>query len=114
MEKGRKRTIGEIETALRDSGGFIAKAAGRLGMAQSSLSERIQRGPRLQAVLAEIVEESLDTAEEQLMGLIRGGNLGAICFLLKCKGKSRGYIERQEIAHSVGPGGSSIKIEFVD
>lgn len=39
-------------------------------------------------------EELIDFAESQLMDHISKGNLTAIIFYLKCKGQSRGYIEK--------------------
>ena len=39
-------------------------------------------------------EELIDFAESQLMEHISSGNLTAIIFYLKCKGQSRGYIEK--------------------
>ena len=44
------------------------------------------------------VNESLiDNAESKLLELINSKNVVAIIFYLKCKGKSRGYTEKQEV-----------------
>jgi hypothetical protein len=40
---------------------------------------------------------TLDFAESQLHKQVKEGNTTATIFLLKTKGKKRGYIERQEI-----------------
>ena len=69
----------------------------------------IKRHPRLAEVIEETVELNLDTAESQLMSLIANGNLGAVIFYLKTKGKARGYIERFE---ATGSGGGPIKIDI--
>ena len=42
---------------------------------------------------------ALDFAESQLHKQISEGNTTATIFLLKTKGKKRGYVERQEIVH---------------
>ena len=42
---------------------------------------------------------ALDFAESQLHKQISEGNTTATIFLLKTKGKKRGYVERQEIIH---------------
>ena len=47
----------------------------------------------------EIENIALDFAESQLHKQISEGNTTATIFLLKTKGKKRGYIERQEIQH---------------
>jgi hypothetical protein len=51
--------------------------------------------------LAEIEPEEimLDFGEHKLMERIAKGDTLATMFLLKTKGKRRGYIERQEVAH---------------
>ncbi len=58
---------------------------------------RLQRHPELQQVRQEAIESTLDLAESQLLKLMKGGNLTAIIFFLKCKGKACGYVERQQI-----------------
>jgi hypothetical protein len=47
----------------------------------------------------DIQNVALDFAESQLHKQIQEGNTTATIFLLKTKGKKRGYIERQEIHH---------------
>lgn len=46
----------------------------------------------------------LDLAENKLLQKINDGDLGAICFYLKCQGKHRGYIERQQIDTTISGG----------
>lgn len=90
-------TVQQIEDALRKSGGFVSKAALGLHVTPSNIYARIKRSPRLQEVKKQIDESYLDVAEHRLIKEINSGNLGAICFYLKCKGKKRGYIERQQV-----------------
>ena len=45
----------------------------------------------------DVKEGLLDFAESQLQGLIKANNVIATIFFLKCKGKSRGYTEKQEL-----------------
>ena len=45
----------------------------------------------------DVKEGILDYAQTQLQGLIKANNVIATIFFLKCKGKSRGYTEKQEI-----------------
>ena len=42
-------------------------------------------------------ESLLDESEFQLMNAIKSGNLTAIIFHLKTKGRKRGYVEKQEV-----------------
>jgi hypothetical protein len=49
----------------------------------------------------EIVESTVDMAEQSLLNQVVGENTAATIFYLKTKGKHRGYVERQEITHQV-------------
>jgi hypothetical protein len=42
-------------------------------------------------VVAEVVEQNLDLAEHKLLGVINEGNMTAVIFYLKTKGRERGY-----------------------
>ena len=60
----------------------------------------------------EMIQESMiDMAESQLYKNIRKGDNTSILFYLKCKGKKRGYIEKQEVEHS-GDMGINIKVDW--
>jgi hypothetical protein len=48
--------------------------------------------------IAEAQEGILDMAESMLLKKVREGSTSELIFLLKTKGKSRGYVERQEWA----------------
>ncbi len=50
----------------------------------------------------DIGEIALDIAESEMWKLIKDGNVPMILFYLKCKGKNRGYVERQEITGQDG------------
>jgi len=86
--------IEQIEKALKANGGFISQAAKSLNVRYQTIWERIRRSSRLKQSYEEIRESYLDLAESKLLVKIREGDLGAICFFLKCQGKKRGYIER--------------------
>ena len=53
----------------------------------------------------DINEIAVDICEGELWKLIKEGNVPSILFFLKTKGKSRGYVERQELT---GQNGSPI------
>ena len=104
-----------IEEALIKSGGFVSQTAKMLGVTSQAIYLRLKKSPELQAVKEAIEEAYLDLAESKLISQVNEGNLGAICFYLKCKGKQRGYVERQE--HTGADGKpieiSEIKVSFV-
>src|SRR5262249_38944429 len=102
-----KLNLQHVEEAPRRAGATTGGAAIILEAAYGSCTPRtvrnyVKRHPRLAEVIEEAVELNLDTAESQLMTLIANGNLGAVIFYLKTKGKARGYIERFEATGSGG------------
>ena len=59
-------------------------------------------------------ESLLDFAESKLMEIIKQGNVTALIFFLKTKGKKRGYVEKQEIDHTSQGEKLSLSVGFVD
>jgi hypothetical protein len=101
MAKRPKRdmpTDQQIGVALQRSYGLRYIAAQNLGVACSTITRRVDNSPELQTLLHESAEAGLDVAESALMQAVKAGKSWAVCFYLKCKGKARGYMERQEIA----------------
>jgi hypothetical protein len=85
----------DIAKVLQKFKGLQYLSAEFLGICQSTLSERISGSPYLTKVRDDCVQKRIDIAELNLAELNEEKNLGAICFLLKTKGKSRGYSENQ-------------------
>ena len=86
----------EISAVLRQQRGLIALAARKLGQTRGSVYARIKKSPVLQEVVREAREEMLDEVESKLFERVEAGEMAAICFVLKCQGKARGWIERPE------------------
>src|SRR5262245_31152167 len=99
-------TVDEVAEALSSSKGIIAAAAAKLGTSRQTVYEYVQRHPELAAVRSEATDATLDFAESRLLEGIEAGNLTAIIFYLKTKGKQRGYVERAE---RTGADGGPIK-----
>lgn len=87
----------QIENALRATGGFVSQTAKMLNVTHVAIYKRLERSTYLTQVREEIQDSQLDIAETRLIEKIDSGDLGAICFYLKCKGKGRGYVEKQTI-----------------
>lgn len=47
-----------------------------------------------------VIESALDSAELTLMDMVDNKNLGAVAFLLKTQGKTRGYVEKQVVENT--------------
>lgn len=82
--------------------GMFSIAAQRLGVSPSTVTRRVQKSERLQAAAREANDRQLDLAESALLKAVEAGESWAICFYLKCKGKGRGYVERQELTGKNG------------
>ena len=70
-------------------------------VSQSRYQNWMKNDPEFRKTLAEIEPEEimLDWGEHKLMERITKGDTLATMFLLKTKGKRRGYIEKTEVAH---------------
>ena len=94
MPKSRHHTTEEYEAAIIATGGFKSAVAKMFGVNRSAVTRQIQRSKKLQKILKETEAANLDFCESKLMGAIKGGDVRAIMFYLKTKGKGRGYIEQ--------------------
>jgi hypothetical protein len=90
---------------LRENAGLFARTAKAIsetyGIEYSRQAAR-QRALDKPEILADIEDESLDLAEGGMMDLVKSLDddikFKACQFVLKTKGKKRGYVERQELA----------------
>lgn len=85
----------QIEEAIRKNGGFLTSAAKAVGLSYRQMLRRTAKTARLREVRDEVCETHLDIAESALIKAVEAGEAWAVCFYLKCKGKGRGYIERE-------------------
>jgi hypothetical protein len=101
MPQELKFRMEDVEVALRRSAGVITSAAQILEQAYGTCSPRtlryyVAKYPRLKKAIYEAIETNLDLAESKLVSGISEGNMTAIIFYLKTKGKHRGYVQRVE------------------
>ena len=87
--------------AYKENFGNITISCEAAGVSRSAYNNWIKSDDEFRRKLAEIEPEEimLDFGEHKLMERIAKGDTLATMFLLKTKGKRRGYIERQEVAH---------------
>jgi len=87
--------------AYKENFGNITISCESAGISRSTYNLWTKSDPEFAKRLAEIEPEEimLDFGEHKLMERIAKGDTLATMFLLKTKGKRRGYIERQEVAH---------------
>ena len=92
--RGRKKLMIE---ALGSELGVVTTAAKKAKIHRDTHYEWIKTDPNYKAWVIAIPELVLDFAENALLRKIKSGNVPSIIFFLKTKGKSRGYVEKQEI-----------------
>lgn len=85
--------------ALEKSLGVVTNACRNVGCHRSTFYDYYSKDKKFKKQVDDIQEVALDFAESQLHKQIQEGNTTATIFLLKTKGKKRGYVERQEIQH---------------
>ena len=97
-----KFTVEEVIAAVKKNRGILALAAKELGCARQTLHNYVNRYPTVAQAVSDERESLLDLAEGSLFEQVRKGNITAIIFTLKTIGKSRGYVERQEVTGADG------------
>jgi hypothetical protein len=88
-----------VAAALRSCKGYLYLTAARLRVTTRTVENYLIRWPALREIVEEEQGSFLDLAELSLMTEVGKGTGWAICFLLKTKGKKRGYVEKQQIEH---------------
>lgn len=82
--------------AYKANTGNATKASEAIGINRRTFSRWYNSDPDFAAAIDAVNEEQIDIAESELNKHIESGNLTAIIFYLKTKGKGRGYVERVE------------------
>ena len=113
MARKPRFTVARVAEALEAAAGIRSLAAKRLECSPATIKNYVDRHATLQTLEAEIIERNLDVAEGQVLTAIRAGNLTAVIFYLKTKGKHRGYTERREVeGRNGGPVEVAAKLDF--
>lgn len=97
--------------AIRQAEGNLSDAARIIGCHRSTVHNYVNKYSTVKQAYDDENEKFIDEALGQLRKHIKRGSLPAIMFMLKTKGKSRGFVERREYA---GPDGKSIPIEIIE
>ena len=112
MNKSEHIKKGLIE-ALEKSLGVVTTACKQVGIGRTTFYNYYNDDKVFAKQVDEIENVALDFAESQLHKQIQDGSTAATIFLLKTKGKKRGYVERQEITGADGIP-TDVKIEILD
>jgi|TARA_Y100000114_G_scaffold147396_1_gene159153 predicted DNA-binding transcriptional regulator AlpA len=99
--------------ALEKSLGVVTTACKQVGIGRTTFYNYYNEDKDFAKKVDEIENVALDFAESQLHKQIQDGSTAATIFLLKTRGKKRGYVERQEITGADGIP-KDVKIEIID
>ena len=88
--------------ALEKTLGVVTTACKQVGVSRKTYYTYLKEDAEFLAEVNDIENVALDFAESQLHKQVQEGNTTATIFLLKTKGKKRGYVERQQIEHQGG------------
>lgn len=90
----------EILEALEQTLGNVTTACKIVRIGRTTFYEWVNNDEEFKKKVDDIQNITLDYVEGKLIKQIREDNITSIIFYLKTKGKSRGYVERQEITGS--------------
>jgi hypothetical protein len=102
-----------ILLALEKSLGVVTEACRKVGVGRTTFYVWLKEDKEFAAKVKDVQDIALDFVESKLFENIRDGKTSEMIFYLKTKGKSRGYIERQEITGADGLP-NNFKVEIID
>jgi hypothetical protein len=108
---GQKYTNAQILEAVKSVNGMIFLAARSLGCTPQAIYKRMNKTPVIREAVDNARGEVVDIAEQKFRQAITNGEPWAVAMALKTLGKSRGYVERQEVT---GADGKPMNIRWVD
>ena len=86
--------------ALELTLGIVSDACKKANVHRSTHYRWLKEDPEYKAKVDSIEDLALDFAETALHRQIKRNNVVATIFLLKTRGKKRGYVEKTEVEHS--------------
>ena len=98
---------------LEGNGGNIYDACKHTGIGRRTIYEWIEKHQWFKEAVEDIREIAIDNVETACYKNAIEGNATSQIFLLKTRGKDRGYVERHEITGVEGKP-SAFKIEIID
>ena len=104
------RTV-DIIAALEKTHGMIYLAAKELACSPHTIYRRAEKEKKVQDIINSYRGQLIDKAELKLEQAVMAGEPWAVQFSLRTIGKSRGYVERNEVT---GADGGAIVVEWDD
>jgi hypothetical protein len=91
----------QIVKAIEKSKGLLTGAARILKCSRTTVYGYMEQYPEVKEACKEANETTKDFAENKLIDAMDANNITAIIFYLKTKARDRGYVEKQEVEHSM-------------
>lgn len=101
MKRYKKIPFKKVASIYEKKAGNISATCLALDIDRKTFAAWRKGSPELAALLDEVDESLIDFSESKLLEQINNGNLTAIIFHLKTKGKDRGYIETTDVNANV-------------
>ena len=106
-----KLTVDKVNALIDELTGNVSMVARSLNISRTTLYNYINSHPTVKAKLDEAREKMIDNVESKLYSKALDGDTTAMIFFLKTQGKSRGYVERQEVT---GADGGAVLVKWDD
>ena len=106
-----KITTDVLTKLIDDYSGNLSMVARSLGLSRMTIYRFIDNHPTCKVALDEAREKMIDNVESKLYNKALEGDTTAMIFFLKTQGKSRGYVERQEVT---GADGGAVLVKWDD
>lgn len=103
MARYKKIPFEKVAEVYEKKAGNISSTCTALGIDRNTFTSWRDKYPKLSQLLDDVDESLIDFSESKLLEQINTGNLTAIIFHLKTKGKKRGYVESVEQNLNVNP-----------
>lgn len=101
-------SIEDLYPLIEKYGGNIAAVARAARVSRQTIYNRIKEHPELSSAIEDARESQLDNIESALYQKAIAGDTTAMIFVMKTRGKGRGYSERLELT---GADGGAIQTE---
>jgi hypothetical protein len=97
-----KFTNAQIIDGLNSVNGMVYLAARKIGCNPATIYNRMKSSTAIREACDNARGELIDISEQKLRIAVMNGEPWAVAMVLKTLGKSRGYVERQEVTGADG------------
>lgn len=109
--KSEQTSVKAFLEAIKNSGGIKENVARKLGISRHTVTRYQKKYPTIAQALLDEMDVILDKAEGNLFHAVQEGDLSMSQWLLRYKGKARGYADKVE-AEITGEDGNPLKVQF--